>query len=94
MRHRCAENKLDKRGATGKAEPIPEVSAFPVQHHPVACGSVPPHLRRAAFGNSPPESGGAGAVSAGVVSRAHKLGWGPLIQCTGHRRNPLGYARM
>jgi len=29
-----------------------------VQHHPGAQGATPPHLRRGAFKNSPPDSGG------------------------------------
>ena len=41
-----------------KALPFPGVSTFPVQHHPGAQGATPPHPRRGAFRNSPPDSGG------------------------------------
>src|SRR5208282_3267948 len=50
--------------------PLTRVPTFPAQHHPVAIGASPPHLRRGAFRNSPPESGGAGAGATGVVSSA------------------------
>jgi cysteine desulfurase len=35
---------------------------------PVASAPAPPHLRRGAFTNSPPDSGGAGALATGVVT--------------------------
>ena len=40
----------------------PALGATPAQR------ATPPHLRRGAFANSPPDSGGAGALATGVVT--------------------------
>ena len=44
----------------------------PVQHHPVARRATPPHLRRGAVKNSPPDSGG--------VSVSRRTGWLPTVR--------------
>ena len=46
----------------------PALSTTPVLSTTPAQRATPPQLRRGAFTNSPPDSGGAGALATGVVT--------------------------
>ena len=59
----------------GKSAGSPICSTFPVQHHPGAHGATPPHLRRGAFKNSPPDSGGVASLMPGWLPARKVQGW-------------------
>jgi hypothetical protein len=49
--------------------------SFPVQHHPGAQGATPPHLRRGAFEDSPPDSGGVARLAPGWLPARGAQHW-------------------
>ena len=71
--NRMRKKRLSRHwGAAPRSPTAVSSSTFPVQHHPGAHGATPPHLRRGAFKNSPPDSGG--------VARRGRGGY-QLVRC-------------